>query len=75
MVIWKGEAREREKTFEEIMAENFHSLQKETHPDPKGQRVPNMINPKSLRSRHTAIKMSKFRDNSKGSRRKVTCYV
>ena len=34
-----------------------------------------MINPKSLRPRYTAIKMSKFRDNSKGSRRKATCYV
>ena len=28
MVIWKGEAREREKTFEEIMAENFPNLKK-----------------------------------------------
>ena len=47
-----------ENIFEEIMAENFPNLKKETDVQiQEAQRVPNKINPKRHTPRHTMIKV------------------
>ena len=60
-----GEEREKgpEKIFEEIIAEKFPNLGKETVTQVQDlQRVPYKINPKGNTLRHTAIKMTKIKD-------------
>ena len=56
----RGKKREKgmENIFEEIMAENFPNLKKETDVQiQEAQRVPNKINPKRHTPRHTMIKV------------------
>ena len=56
----RGKKREKgmENIFEEIMAENFTNLKKETDVQiQEAQRVPNKINPKRHTPRHTMIKV------------------
>ena len=49
----KKRENEAEHLFEEIIAENFSNLEKETNIlVQKAQRVPNKMNPKRFRSRH-----------------------
>ena len=49
-----------EKIFEEIMAENFTNLNKETDIQiQEAQRVPNKMNPNRLTPGHITIKMAK----------------
>ena len=65
-----------ENLFEEIMAENFPSPEKERDIlVQKAQKVPNKMNPKRSTPRHFIIKMSKVkdreRDNLKSSKRKL----
>ena len=55
-----------ENTFEDIIAENFPNLCRETDiQDHEAQRIPNRINPKSNTTRHVIVKMAK----SKGKER------
>ena len=52
-----------ENIFEEIMAENFPNLKKETNTQTQeAQRVPNQINPNRSTPRHNIIKMVKVKD-------------
>ena len=63
--IPKGEEREKgiENVFEEIMAENFPNLKKETDMQVQAaQRVPNKINPNRPTLRHIIVKMAKFKE-------------
>ena len=60
----KEERAERaENLFEEIIAENFPNLRKETDIQvQEAQRAPNRISPKRPISRHIIIKMSKIKE-------------
>ena len=63
---YRGSRRRREKgiknVFEEIMAENFPNLKKETNIQvQEAQRVPNKMNPNRPTPRHIIIKMAKVR--------------
>ena len=63
--IPKGEEREKgiENVFEEIMAENFPNLKKETDMQvQEAQRVPNKINPNRPTLRHIIVKMVKVKE-------------
>ena len=63
--IPKGEEREKgiENVFEEIMAENFPNLKKETDMQvQEAQRVPNKINPNRPTLRHIIVKMAKVKE-------------
>ena len=63
--IPKGEEREKgiENVFEEIMAENFPNLKKETDMQVQAaQRVPNKINPNRPTLRHIIVKMAKVKE-------------
>ena len=63
--IPKGEEREKgiENVFEEIMAENFPNLKKETDTQvQEAQRVPNKINPNRPTLRHIIVKMVKVKE-------------
>ena len=63
--IPKGEEREKgiENVFEEIMAENFPNLKKETDTQvQEAQRVPNNINPNRPTLRHIIVKMVKVKE-------------
>ena len=52
--------------FEEIVAEDFPSLKKETDIQvQESQRVPNNINSNILTSRHITIKMVKIKDQKR----------
>ena len=52
--------------FEEIVAEDFPSLKKETDiQEQEAQRVPNNINSNILTSRHITIKMVKIKDQKR----------
>ena len=52
--------------FEEIVAEDFPSLKKETDIQvQEAQRVPNNINSNILTSRHITIKMVKIKDQKR----------
>ena len=52
--------------FEEIVAEDFRSLKKETDIQvQEAQRVPNKINSNILTSRHITIKMVKIKDQKR----------
>ena len=60
----EGEEREKgpEKIFEEIIAENFPSMGKETLTQVEDkQRIPHRINPKRNTARHILIKMTKIK--------------
>ena len=55
-----------ENIFENVIAENFPNLGKETDIQvQKVQRVPNRINPKRTIQRHTVIKMEQIKDKKK----------
>ena len=52
--------------FEEIVAEDFRSIKKETDIQvQEAQRVPNKINSNILTSRHITIKMVKIKDQKR----------
>ena len=64
----EGAEREKgaENIFEDIIAENFPNLGKETDIQvQEAQRVPNRIDPKRTRPRHTVLKMSKIKDKER----------
>ena len=64
----EGEEREKgpEKIFEEIVAENFPNMGKETVTQvQEAQRVPGSINPRRNTQRHTVIKLTKIKDKEK----------
>ena len=66
--IPEGEEREKgiENVFEEIMAENFPNLKKETDIQiQEAQRVPNKRNPNRPTLRHIIIKMAKIKDKER----------
>ena len=55
-----------EKTFEEIIAENFPNIGKEIVSQvQEAQRVPGMINPRKDIPRHIVIKLTKIKDREK----------
>ena len=52
-----------EKTFEEIIVENFPNIEKKTVNEvQEAQRVPYMINPRRKMPRHILIKLTKTKD-------------
>ena len=64
----KGEEREKEaeNSFEEIIAENFLNLEKETDIQvQEGKRVPNNMKQKRPTQKHTIIKMAKIKDKER----------
>ena len=62
----KKRENEAEHLFEEIIAENFSNLEKETNIlVQKAQRVPNKMNPKKSILKHITIKIAKVRDKEK----------
>ena len=64
----EGEEREKgpEKTFEEIMAENFPNMGKEIVTQvQEAQRVPGRINARRNTPRHIVIKLAKIKDKEK----------
>ena len=66
--IPEGEKREKgpEKTFEEIIAENFLSMEKEIVTQvQEAQRVPGRMNPRRNTLRHMVIKLTKTKDRDK----------
>ena len=55
-----------EKIFEEIIAENFPNMGKETVPQVQEvQRIPGRINPRRNMLRHIVIKLTKIKDKEK----------
>ena len=69
---YRGPRRKRERgegsknTFEDIIAENFLTLVKETDIQiQEAQRVSNRINPKRTTPRHRVIKMTKIKDKER----------
>ena len=58
----EGEEREKgpEKIFEEIIAENFPNMEKET-----GNKIPGKIYPRRNTLRHIVIKLTKIKDRDK----------
>ena len=63
--IPEGEERKKgiENVFEEVMAENFSNLKKESDIQvQEAQRVPNKINPNRPTPRHIIIKMAKVKE-------------
>ena len=60
MGVPEGEEKHRraENLFEEIIAENFPNLGKETDNEVQEARVPNKMSPKRATPRHFVIKMS-----------------
>ena len=64
----EGEEREKgpEKIFEEVIAENFPNMGKETVTQvQEAQRVPGRINPRRNTLRHIVIKLTKIKDKQK----------
>ena len=64
----EGEEREQgpEKTFEEIIVENFPNMGKEIATQvQEAQRVPYRINPRRNTPRHIVIKLAKIKDKEK----------
>ena len=64
----EGEEREKgpEKTFAEIIAENYPNVEKEiVNQVQKAQRVPGRINPWRNTLRHRVIKLTKIKDKGK----------
>ena len=64
----EGEKREKgpEKTFEEIIAENFLNMEKEIVTQvQEAQRVPGRMNPRRNTLRHMVIKLTKTKDRDK----------
>ena len=59
-----------ENIFEEILAENFPNLKKETDVQVQAQRVPNKINPNRHKPRHTMIKVKDKQRILKATREK-----
>ena len=67
---YRGPRRRREKgsekIFEEIIAEKFPNMGKETATQvQEAQRVPGRINPTRNTQRHIVIKLTKMKDNEK----------
>ena len=59
----EGGGKGNENVFEEIMAENFPNLKKETDIQvQEAQRVPNKINPNTRTPRHIIIKMTEVKE-------------
>ena len=59
----RGERRCAENIFEDIIAENFPNLGKETDIQVKeGQRIPNSSNPKKFTPRQVVIEMAKVKE-------------
>ena len=55
-----------EKIFEEIIAENFPNIEKETvNQVQEAQRVPGRINPRKNSTRYIVIKLTKIKDRNK----------
>ena len=55
-----------EKIFEEVIAENFPKMGKETVTQvQEAQRVPGRINPRRYTPRHIVIKLEKIKDREK----------
>ena len=68
MWVPKGGEKEKgpEKIFEEIIAENFPNMGKETITQvQEAQRVPGRINPGRNMPRHIVIKLTKIKDKEK----------
>ena len=68
--IWVPEAEEREKgpekTFEEIVVENFPNVGKEIiNQVQEAQKVPSRVNPRRTTLRHIVIKLTKTEDRGK----------
>ena len=66
--IPEGEEREKrpEKIFEEIIAENFPNMVKETVTQVQEvQRVPGQVNPRRTIPKHVVIKLTKIKDKEK----------
>ena len=64
----EGEEREKgpEKTFAEIIAENYPNVEKEiVNQVQKAQRVPGRINPWRNTPRHIVVKLTKIKDSVK----------
>ena len=64
----EGEEREKEteKIFQEIIAENFLNMGKESLTQiQEAQRVPHKINPRRNTPRHIVIKLTKIKDKEK----------
>ena len=64
----EGEEREKgpEKSFEEIVVENFPNMGKEIATQvQEAQRVPGSINPRRNKLRHIVIKLAKIKDKEK----------
>ena len=58
--------KETEKIFQEIIAENFPNMGKETFTQIQGaQRVPYKVNPRRNTPRHMLIKLTKIKDKEK----------
>ena len=70
----KEEEKEPQKIFEEIIAENFPNMGKETvNQVQEAQRVPGRINPGRNTPRHIVIKLVKIKDkNIKSNKGKMT---
>ena len=61
--ISKREETQAEGIFEEIMAENFPNLGKETHIQvQEAQKAPNKMSPRRPTARHAVIKMAKVKN-------------
>ena len=74
----EGEEREKrhEKIFEEIIAENFPNMGKETVQE--SQRIPYKVNPRWNTPRHLLIKLAKIKDiekNIKSNKGKTTNHI
>ena len=62
----KRERKDLRKIFEEIIAENFPKMEKETGIQvQEAQRVPGRINPRRNTMRHIVIKLTKIKDKEK----------
>ena len=75
----KKRKREYEKTFEEIIVENFPNMEKEiVNQAQEAQRVPYRINPRRNMTRHILIKLTKTRHKERilkaaKEKQQVTC--
>ena len=71
----EGEKRRESNIFDEIMAEKFPMLKKETDIQvEEAQRIPNKMNPNRPTPRHIT-KMAKVKENYKGNKRKAKRHI
>ena len=61
----RRERKDQRKIFEEIIAENFPNMEKETNKPSPRSRLPGRINPRRNTLRHTVIKLTKIKDRDK----------